>query len=205
MEHGAFACILNARYGLGSENSLESPSGAYDESFYEALFVEGIRQLGAASHYSKEDNIWRIDDNGLRWCFYQTNLFGDPELSIKNINLAPSMPTITGPAKGKPGVEYEYTIVSSDPEGQDVYYWVEWFDGCPGVNWIGPYSSGEQITVKNTWNEKGTFTVSVKARDEDGAVGPTGTLSVRMPLTRFSFERFSSFFDIFPLFKQFFL
>ena len=205
LEHGAFACILNARYGLGSENSLESPSGAYDESFYEALFVEGIRQLGAASHYSKEDNIWRIDDNGLRWCFYQTNLFGDPELSIKNINLAPSMPTITGPAKGKPGVEYEYTIVSSDPEGQDVYYWVEWFDGCPGVNWIGPYSSGEQITVKNTWNEKGTFTVSVKARDEDGAVGPTGSLSVRMPLTRFSFERFSSFFDIFPLFKQFFL
>jgi hypothetical protein len=82
--HGPFACILNSRYGLGSENNLNSPSNALDISFHKALFNESIRQIGRASHYSKEDHIWHINDNGIRWVFYQTNLFGDPEISIKD-------------------------------------------------------------------------------------------------------------------------
>jgi len=82
--HGAFAVIMNARYGLGSENTLDSPSLALDKSFFKALFTENIRQLGRASHYSKEDHVWQIDENGIRWVYYETNLFGDPEVSIKN-------------------------------------------------------------------------------------------------------------------------
>ena len=82
--HGAFAVIMNARYGLGSEDTLDSPSLALDKSFFKALFTENIRQLGRASHYSKEDHIKQIDENGIRWVYYETNLFGDPEVSIKN-------------------------------------------------------------------------------------------------------------------------
>jgi hypothetical protein len=82
--HGAFAVIMNARYGLGSEDSLDSPSQALDKSFFKALFTEDKRQLGIASHYSKEDNIWHINENGIRWVYYETNLFGDPEVSIKD-------------------------------------------------------------------------------------------------------------------------
>ena len=67
--YGAFACILNARYGLGSEDIPEAPSGAYDESFFKKLFDENIKELGGASHGSKEDNVWRINDNGYRWCW----------------------------------------------------------------------------------------------------------------------------------------
>lgn len=79
---GAFAAIMNARYGLGSENNLNSPSLALDISFFKALFTENIRQIGPANHYSKEDNVWQIDENGIRWVYYETNLFGDPELAI---------------------------------------------------------------------------------------------------------------------------
>jgi hypothetical protein len=75
---------MNARYGLGSENSLDSPSGRYDESFFKALFTENMREIGRANHYSKEDNVWRIDENGMRWSYWETNLFGDPQLKIKN-------------------------------------------------------------------------------------------------------------------------
>ena len=64
---GAFAAIMNARYGLGSENSLDSPSLALDISFFKALFNESIRRIGPANHYSKEDHIWHIDENGIRW------------------------------------------------------------------------------------------------------------------------------------------
>jgi hypothetical protein len=82
--YGAFAVIMNSRYGLGSENSLDSPSQFLDNSFFKALFKNNIREIGKANHYSKEDNIWRIDENGVRWVYYETNLFGDPETSIKN-------------------------------------------------------------------------------------------------------------------------
>jgi hypothetical protein len=82
--NGAFAVIMNSRYGLGSEDSLDSPSQFLDDSFFKALYDEDIRQIGRANHYSKEDNIWRIDENGVRWVYYETNLLGDPEISIKN-------------------------------------------------------------------------------------------------------------------------
>jgi len=81
--HGAFAAIMNARYGLGSENTVESPSGHYDESFFKALFELGMREIGKANLYSKQDNVWRINENGMRWACYETNLFGDPEVAIK--------------------------------------------------------------------------------------------------------------------------
>ncbi|HEC82383.1 MAG TPA: hypothetical protein ENI53_00670 [Thermoplasmatales archaeon] len=82
-EYGAFACIMNARYGLGRENSTDSPGERYDFSFFEALFQEKIKEIGRANHYSKEVNVWRINENGMRWTYYQTNLFGDPEVPIK--------------------------------------------------------------------------------------------------------------------------
>jgi hypothetical protein len=100
---GAFAGILNARYGLGSENNLDSPSLALDISFFKALFTENIRNIGPANHYSKEDHVWHIDENGIRWVYYETNLFGDPELSIHDAPLAP--------------VDISVTISRPDPSG----------------------------------------------------------------------------------------
>jgi len=83
-EHGAIAVIMNSRYGLGSEYSPESPSGLYDESFFKGVFEKDIRQFGPANHYSKEDHIWHVNENGMRWAFYETNLLGDPELAFKD-------------------------------------------------------------------------------------------------------------------------
>jgi len=82
-QHGAFACIMNARYGLGRENSTDSPGERYDLSFFKGLFEKNIREIGRANHFSKEDNVWRIDENGMRWTYYETNLFGDPQVAIK--------------------------------------------------------------------------------------------------------------------------
>lgn len=182
--YGAFACILNARYGLGSEDTLESPSGAYDESFYRALFEENLQELGAASHYSKEYHINRIDENGMRWCYYQTNLFGDPQLRVRFPNTPPNKPTIHGPTSGTPGDSYDYTISCIDPDNDDVSYWIEWFDGCPGVYWDGPYPSGEDVIKSYSWSEKGTYTVSVTAKDINGDTSETASLRVSMPRSK---------------------
>ena len=32
-------------------------------------------------------------------------------------------------SSGKPGVEYTYTTSTSDPDGDQVYYWFDWDDG----------------------------------------------------------------------------
>jgi len=188
--YGAFACILNARYGLGSEDSVESPSGAYDESFYKALFEENIRELGRANHYSKQANIWRIDENGMRWCYYQTNLFGDPELSIKYLaNIPPNKPDRpSGTTTGKTDVEYTYTTRTTDTTGSQVYYWFDWGDSTSG-EWIGPYESGEEASAKHIWAEKGNYQIKVKAKNTAEIQSEwSDMLPISMPKNRALFD-----------------
>ena len=104
--------------------------------------------------------------------------------SLKSINLPPNIPTINGPTTGKAGEEYDYSITSIEPDGDKVYYWVEWFDGCPGVYWDGPFESGEEIIKSHVWDDEGTYIIGVKSRDEFGAESEWTTLEVTMPKTK---------------------
>ncbi|RLF53387.1 MAG: hypothetical protein DRN24_01035, partial [Thermoplasmata archaeon] len=51
---------------------------------------------------------------------------------------SPAKPTITGPSKGKPNKEYSFTFKSTDPEGSNIYYYVDWGDGTY-TDWDGPH------------------------------------------------------------------
>jgi hypothetical protein len=78
--HAAFAGVLNARYGWyipGSNNGL---SQMYHRTFVSGLLKKNQGTIGKANHYSKEYYVAMINQNGMRWCYYQTNLFGDPTL-----------------------------------------------------------------------------------------------------------------------------
>jgi thiol-disulfide isomerase/thioredoxin len=96
------------------------------------------------------------------------------------INNPPNNPIIKGQTSGKAGEEYTYTFSALDPEGNDVYYWIEWFEGCPGVNWQGPYKSGEEVTFTNRWPKRGTYTIRGKAKDIYNAESDWSTLEVSM-------------------------
>ena len=102
-----------------------------------------------------------------------TNLF--------NIRAPPDKPTITGFTSGKAGNQYEYTFSTTDPEGDEIYYWILWFEGCPGVSWDGPYQSGEEITKSYSWESRGEYTIQVKAKDSYGTESDWSTLEVSMP------------------------
>ena len=99
----------------------------------------------------------------MRWCYYQTNLLGDPELKIKDPNEgSPNKPsTPKGETNGNKGVKYTYTTYTTDPKGNQLYYWFEWGDGT-NSGWLGPFPSGEQASAKHTWNKKGTYEIKVK-------------------------------------------
>jgi len=82
-DHGAFAVIMNAREGFSSINSTDSPSQRFHREFWDAVFGENITVISKANQDSKEDNLWRIDEEYMRWCYYETNLLGDPTVYFK--------------------------------------------------------------------------------------------------------------------------
>ena len=95
----------------------------------------------------------------------------------------PNAPTINGPAILTEGIEYEYTFETTDPNGDDVYYYIEWGEYSNVGEWIGPYSSGEQIILTHTW-DKGTYTIKAKAKDVYDQESEWGYLEISVPVNK---------------------
>jgi hypothetical protein len=96
------------------------------------------------------------------------------------VNQPPSTPSITGTTNGKVGTMYPYTFTSTDPDGDNVFYFVDWGDSTTS-GWFGPYPSGVQQSASHSWSQKNTYTIKVKAKDTWGAESGWGTLTVTMP------------------------
>jgi len=92
----------------------------------------------------------------------------------------PDSPSINGPTSGKIGEEYDYEFFAPDPDGDDLYYFVEWGDDT-NSGWKGPYHSGQSMILSHTWNEEGTFAIRAKAKDDYGAESGWAKLEVTMP------------------------
>ena len=73
----------------------------------------------------------------------------------------------------------------SDPEGNDVWYLVSWGDKT-STGWIGPYASGEEVTLGHIWNVKGTFNIDVQAEDVFDEKSEVASLQVTMPRNKAS-------------------
>lgn len=82
-DHGAFALVMNARYGWGEYDSTDGPSQRFNREFWDAVFDESMPELSKANQDSKEDNLYRIGEPCMRWCTYELNLFGDPAVAIQ--------------------------------------------------------------------------------------------------------------------------
>ena len=105
--------------------------------------------------YSSINNgeTWRNEPD-YDMCFKTYGLVNDP----------PEIPQINGPATGEKGAELQYFFVSTDPDEDDIFYCINWDDGT-GEVWIGPFVSGEEVSVNHSWNEKGRYIIKVKAKD----------------------------------------
>lgn len=95
---------------------------------------------------------------------YRESEWSDP-LTVGIRSHPPSKPKITGPSSGVPGEIYEFKFVSTEPDGEQIEYKVDWGDGDI-VEWFGPFESGEEITLTHSWEEKGSYTIHAKARDK---------------------------------------
>lgn len=80
---------------------------------------------------------------------------------------APNKPAPpTGPTIGKVGQTYEYSSSTTDPDGDQLFYQFLWNDGTnSGI--IGPFESGETVTVSHKWTKEGSYSISVQAFDSN--------------------------------------
>jgi PKD domain-containing protein len=79
-------------------------------------------------------------------------------------NQPPNKPsTPSGPTSGKAGTSYTYSTLTTDPEGDQMYYKWDWGDEVS--DWDGPYNSGDLVTQSHIWSNQGTYAVKVKAKD----------------------------------------
>jgi len=76
----------------------------------------------------------------------------------------PEPPEIYGSTSGRINKEYEYTAVTTDPEGDQIFYMFDWGDGNQ-TDWIGPVESGDSISASHSWSEIGDYNVKSKAKD----------------------------------------
>ena len=73
-------------------------------------------------------------------------------------------PIINGPTVGKANVEYDYSFITNDPEGDNISLYINWDDDKPD-EWIGPYKSGDEIIASHKWEDEGEYKITAMSKD----------------------------------------
>jgi len=102
-----------------------------------------------------------VDDDFINWGarHHSENIYySDPQMPWEN------MLTPTGPTSGTVDETCAYTTMTTDPDGEDLYYFFDWGDGTDS-GWIGPIESGNNCEGTIQFTKKGTYQIQVKAKD----------------------------------------
>jgi hypothetical protein len=94
-------------------------------------------------------------------------------------NSPPGATTIDGPYVGTIWQTCWYTFNSSDPDGDDVRFYIDWGDCTYFVTDFVP--SGTEKTETHTWEDFGTFIIKAFAIDTKGNIGPESEYPVTIP------------------------
>ena len=151
--------------------------------------------------------VWDLDGiynlSNMEWPMFQH----DPHhtgcyIGETGSNQPPNTPSIDGPKRGKPGIEYDYNFSISDPDGDSMHIRIDWEHGTPG-KWDGPFPSGSIINYNYTWRKRGTYTIRAQTMDTYGALSDWGELIVTIPKNRaITNSLLLWFLERFPLLKQ---
>ncbi|MBN1861811.1 MAG: right-handed parallel beta-helix repeat-containing protein [Candidatus Thermoplasmatota archaeon] len=96
------------------------------------------------------------------------NIGSDVSDSPFSINNYPAVAfEINGPSQGGNGIPFNFSVVASEPPGEEIYYMWDWGDGNIS-DWYGPYDSSIPATVTYTWATDANYSMRVKAKDAEG-------------------------------------
>jgi len=157
---GGFGSLHN--FSLEWKYVSENTSGHVGSIINETKYVK----LGLSQYYTQNEPNPSIE---VRFDDLYFGFGNDP----------PNTPTIVGETNGIIQTSYNYTIQTTDPEQNDVQYHIDWGDNTNTITDL--YKSGEEIIVSHTWDTKDTYSVKIKAIDENYAESDWVTLTVTIP------------------------
>ncbi len=109
----AVAIFANSRYGWYARSSTNSSSQHFHREYIDAIFGEGIHELGAAIADARADVVPYTLNSGVKhWCHYEITLFGDP--AMKAWTDTPASITAQLPAAWTTGLDH-YGIQTNSP------------------------------------------------------------------------------------------
>jgi len=152
--------VTSESHSFGYSNShglsIYVPSDWYSQNYEDLLFAQ--------------DSQW---DDFLSWYAGNSGNNNQPN--------KPQPPS--GQTSGEAGVEYTYTAVTIDPDGDQISYVFSWGDGTTSQTSF--MQSGQQGSASHSWTEEGSYEIKVKAVDEHGAESAwSDPLPVSMPLSQ---------------------
>ncbi len=180
---GMFAVVFNSRYGWGAHGSTDGKSQRYNREFWDAFFNENIVRLGIMNADSHEDNAWRINEPCMRWCYYESNLLGDPATSFvkttscdcRILPASQSFPSTggTGSVSVTALSSCNWNTTNNDPG------WITITSGSSGngngtVNYSVASCSGAGSRTGTVTIEGNNFTVTQECRDTDILIWDNG-------------------------------
>jgi hypothetical protein len=101
-----------------------------------------------------------VGENGV---ILHTNTGGVPQQPPE----IPQKPS--GPHMGFLGKRYIYMTSAMDANGEDVYYQWDWGDGTIS-EWFGPFPIDRPVKAFHHWNDIGTFSIKVRAKDPNDLI-----------------------------------
>ena len=159
--------------------------------------IETLNRIHASRINEKNDLILNAKNNDGSVSIDLTNAI------IMHNNNPPNAPIIKGPIQGTAGVEYEWSFNSTDPDGNDVFYLVQWGDACGSQEYVGPYLSGEEVFLNHTYYYKGSYFIYAKAYDIFDAESDWSIFEITMPRNKILYKSvILLILEKFPFIKQ---
>ena len=94
-------------------------------------------------------------------------------------NRPPSNPEINGPTMSKKGIDYIYTVFSTDDDNDSVKYIIDWGDGNIDESEFLP--NGTIFTITHTWKTVGSYTIKTTANDNQTVSSSEITVIIELP------------------------
>ena len=184
LERGAVGFLGATKVAYGS-GGWDNPSDGSSQSldYYFTTQVTSLSYTQGEAHqwalrYMYTHGLWYMVKYEM---FEWGALWGNPDLGMATVitNYPPVTPAQpSGIVEGLPGVEYQFSCSTTDPDGDNLYYMFDWGDDTDD-GWLGPFASGETCTGSHIWNSSSQYQIRVKARDtQDNESDWSGPLSV---------------------------
>jgi len=139
-----------------------------EKSMFKAWWEDNIEDIGGMTNMALYYLYQYYGGGGsTQYYFEEYNVLGDSSVKIWRNNPPETPDAPEGPNQWILNVECTFSAVTTDPEGEQIYYLFDWGDGTDS-GWVGPYASGQTGEASHAWAELGEYVIKVMAKDEYG-------------------------------------